>query len=262
MYRQVRRSILLALLLSLTALAAHAQDERPVPPQPVPQVVPPPPSNAPPTPTPTPTPMPAPKKANVRPSEQPGKPPEPFDKATVAEMAAKCVRLETEAGVIDLEMLPESAPETVRHFLNLVASGALDTTTFSRVVPGFVIQGGDLATRSAPATLDIAARAHETIADEPNLVLHIRGIVSMARPDEPNAATTHFFILVAEGAHLNGTFAAFARVIKGMDVVDAINHAEVDGEKPLKPVRLNRATIGACPAERTPEKAPPVPPVD
>src|SRR5256885_3204147 len=98
MYRQVKRSILLALFLSLAALATHAQDERPVPPQPVPQVVPPPPSNAPPTPTPTPTP--APKKANVRPAEQPGKLPEPFDKATVAEMAAKCVRLETEAGVI------------------------------------------------------------------------------------------------------------------------------------------------------------------
>ena len=257
MYRQVRRSILLAMLLSLTALAAHAQEEKPIPPQPPPVVVP----QPTPIPSPTPTPTPAPKKANVRPSEQPGKPPEPFDKATVAEMAAKCVRLETEAGVIELEMLPETAPETVRHFLNLVASGALDTTTFSRVVPGFVIQGGNLATRSAPATADIAARAQQTIMDEPNLVLHIRGIVSMARPDEPNAATTHFFILVAEGAHLNGTFAAFARVLKGMDVVDAINHAEVDGEKPLKPVRLTRATIGTCP-ERTSEKSPPVPPLD
>src|SRR5205085_5318409 len=106
---------------------------------------------------------PAPKKANVRAPEQASKAPEPFDKATGAEMAAKCVRLETEAGVIELEMLPKSAPETVRHFLNLVASGALDTTTFSRIVPGFVIQGGNLATRTAPATPDIAARAQQTI---------------------------------------------------------------------------------------------------
>jgi peptidyl-prolyl cis-trans isomerase B (cyclophilin B) len=256
MYSNVSRSILLALLLVLACVAARAQEEKPIPPQPPPVVVP----QPTPTPKPTPTPTPEAKKANARAPEQPGKAPEPFDKATVAEMAAKCVRLETEAGVVELEMLPESAPETVRHFLNLIASGALDTTTFNRVVPGFVIQGGNLSTRSAPMTPEIAARSRQTIMDEPNLILHIRGIVSMARPDEPNAATTHFFILVSEAAHLNGTFTAFARVTKGMKVVDAINKAEVDGEKPLKPVRVKRATLFPC-SERTPEEeGPPVPP--
>jgi peptidyl-prolyl cis-trans isomerase B (cyclophilin B) len=108
-------------------------------------------------------------------------------------------------------------------------------------------------------TPEIAARAQQTILDEPSLVLHIRGIVSMARPDEPNAATTHFFILVSEAAHLNGTFSAFARVTKGMDVVDKINHGEVEGDKPVKPVRLTRASIITC-TKPEPEKSAPVPP--
>lgn len=253
MCSRMKRSLLLALFLLFAAGAAHAQEEKPVPPQPIPQPILP--ATPTPTPPPEPTPTPAPRKANVRP---PGAPAEPFDNATVAQMAAKCVRLETEAGVIEMEMLPETAPETVRHFLNLVASGALDTTTFSRVVPGFVVQGGNLSTRLT-MTPEIAARAQQTILDEPSLVLHIRGVVSMARPDTPNGATTHFFILVAEAPHLNGTFAAFARVTKGMDVVDAINHAEVQDEKPVKPVRLTRASLITC-TKPAPEKAAPVPP--
>jgi peptidyl-prolyl cis-trans isomerase B (cyclophilin B) len=68
----------------------------------------------------------------------------------------------------------------------------------------------------------------------------------MARTDEPNSASTHFFILVGEGSHLNAKFAAFGRVRKGMEVVDAINRAPIDGEKPVKPVRINRATVNPC----------------
>ena len=251
MCSQLRRCLLLALLLLLPVLAAQAQEEKPVAPQPVPQVVP----QATPTPTPEPTPTPAPKKANARPA---GLPAEPFDNATEAQMAAKCVRLETEAGAIELEMLAESAPETVRSFLNLVASHALDTTTFSRVVPDFVVQGGNLSTRLA-MTPEIAERSQRTIMDEPNLVLHRRGVVSMARPDTPNGATTNFFILVGDASHLNGTFTAFARVLKGMDVVDTINHAEVEDEKPKKPIRLTRATLITC-TKPEPAKTDPMPP--
>jgi peptidyl-prolyl cis-trans isomerase B (cyclophilin B) len=68
----------------------------------------------------------------------------------------------------------------------------------------------------------------------------------MARTDEPNSASTHFFILVGEGRHLNSKFAAFGRVRKGIEVADAINGAEADGEKPVKPVRINRAVVGPC----------------
>ncbi|NJM52919.1 MAG: peptidylprolyl isomerase [Blastocatellia bacterium] len=85
--------------------------------------------------------------------------------------------------------------------------------------------------------------------DEPSLIKHERGIVSMARGDEPNSASTHFFILVGEAKHLDGKFAAFGRVTKGMDVVDAINKMPVVEQKPEKPVRLLKATIVACPVK-------------
>ena len=195
------------------------------------------------------------KKANARPAVEPtpaAAAAEPFDNASVEKMAAQCVRLQTEAGDIELEMLPEAAPETVRNFLNLVAIGAYDTTTFSRVVPGFVVQGGNLTTREK-INLELAKRSRRTIPDEPNYIKHVRGIVSMARTEEPHSATTHFFILVGEAGHLDGKFAAFGRVTRGMEVADAINKMPVEGDKPAKPVRLIRATLAACPSQTPPK---------
>lgn len=191
--------------------------------------------------TPAPTP-------NPSPTPQPTPAAEPFDGATVEHMAAQCVKLETEAGTIEMKMLPEVAPESVRNFLNLAATGAYDTTTFSRVVRNFVIQGGNLSTRDE-LTPALARRARRTIRDEPSIVKHIRGVVSMARPDTANSATTNFFILVGNASHLDGTFAAFGRVTKGMEVVDAINKAAVEGETPLTPVRVGSAVVFACPAK-------------
>lgn len=191
------------------------------------------------------------KKSNQRPATKAPKA-EPFDKATVETMAAQCVKLETEAGVIELEMYPESAPESVRNFLNLAAIGAFDTTTFSRVVPRFVIQGGNISTREK-LTPELDKRMRRTIPDEPNQIKHERGILSMARSNEPNSASTHFFILVDSAPSLDGTFAAFGRVTRGMEVVDAINKMPVENEKPAKPVRITRAAVAPCPAQ-TPAK--------
>ncbi len=188
----------------------------------------------------------SPPKANQRPPEKLAA--EPFDKADVATMAAKCVALDTEAGMIEMEVFPESAPESVRNFLNLAATGAYDTTVFSRVVPGFVIQGGDLYTRDGKMTYALGMRARKAIVDEPNKVLHERGIVSMARSDEPNTASTHFFILVDAAPSLDGKFAALGRVTRGMDVVDTINKVPVENEKPAKPVRIKKASVRACTA--------------
>ena len=185
------------------------------------------------------------KKANARPAEAPAAKPEPFDGASVEKMAASCVTLETELGVIDIEMIPEVAPESVRGFLNLAATGALDTTTFSRIVKGFVIQGGNLTT-SEKWNYDLARRMSRKLPDEPGLIKHVRGIVSMAKTQEANSATTHFFILVGDGHHLDGKFAAFGRVTKGIEVSDEINKAPAEGEKPNKPVRINRAIVVAC----------------
>lgn len=188
----------------------------------------------------------APKK-NARPAGDANAKPEPFDKSTPEQMSKQCVTLVTEEGSIEIEMLAEAAPESVRNFLNLSAAGAYDTTVFSRVVKGFIIQGGDLRTREK-ITPELARRSARRVPDEPSEVKHVRGVVSMARTDEPDSATTHFFILAGDGHHLDGTFAAFGRVRSGMDVVDKINNGELDGDKPKKPVRLTRATVAPCPA--------------
>jgi len=184
-----------------------------------------------------------PKKANARTTITSVA--EPFDGATVEKMASQCVTLETELGAIEIAMMPEVAPEAVRNFLNLSATGALDTTTFSRVVKGFVIQGGNLST-SEKWSEALAKRMTHRLPDEPGLVKHVRGIVSMARTDEPNSATTHFFILVGTGSHLDSKFSAFGTVTKGIEVADAINQAPAEGEKPEKPVKINRAVVTPC----------------
>jgi peptidyl-prolyl cis-trans isomerase B (cyclophilin B) len=185
------------------------------------------------------------KKANARPAAEVTAPKsDPFDGATVEKMS-QCVTLETERGTIVIEMLPATAPETVRSFLNLAATGALDTTTFSRVVKGFVIQGGNLST-SEKWNAELAERMSRHLPDEPNHVNHVRGIVSMARGEEPNSATTHFFILVGDGPHLDGKFAAFGRVLTGIEVADAINHAPAEDEKPVVPVRIKHAGVASC----------------
>ena len=185
-------------------------------------------------------------KKNERPAATPAPVVEPFDKADVKTMAGKCVTLDTEAGMIEIELYPEQAPETVRNFLNLTAQGLFDTTTFSRVVKGFVVQGGDIWTRTGGVNYVIGTRARRTVPDEPNRILHERGVVSMARGDEANTATTNFFILVDKASYLDGKFAGFGRVTKGMEVVDAINKAPVTEEKPDKPVRIRKASVAEC----------------
>ena len=187
------------------------------------------------------------KKANQRPDAKTQKETNsnPFDKADVKTMSAQCVTLETEAGSIELEFFPESAPETVRNFLNLSAVGAFDTTTFSRVVPDFVIQGGNLGT-SEKWSKELAKLSSKKLPDEPNQIKHQRGILSMARGDEPNSATTHFFILLRTATTLDGKFAAFGRVTKGMETVEAINKMPVENEEPKKPVRINKAFFAPC----------------
>jgi peptidyl-prolyl cis-trans isomerase B (cyclophilin B) len=185
------------------------------------------------------------KKANARPADATSGPRDPFDGASVEKMAGQCVTLETEAGDISIELIPEVAPEAVRNFLNLAATGSLDTTTFSRTVKDFVVQGGNLST-SEKWGPELSRRMARRLPDEPSDVKHVRGIVSMARPEEANSATTHFFVLVGDGHHLDGKFTAFGRVTRGIEVADAINHAPAEGEKPAKPVHIKRALVAQC----------------
>lgn len=187
------------------------------------------------------------KKVNQRPTQKSNAAAkaDPFETADIKTLAAQCVTLETAEGNIELEFFPESAPQSVRGFLNLAATGALDSTTFSRIVPHFVIQGGNLGT-SEKWSNELAKRASKTLPDEPNQIKHERGILSMARSDEPNNATTHFFILLREASTLNGKFAAFGRVIKGMETVEKINKMPVENEAPKNPVKINKASVVPC----------------
>ena len=187
----------------------------------------------------------APKKANSRTTPPPELVADPFDGAPLEKLASQCVTLETEVGAIEIAMMPEVAPEAVRNFLNLSATGSLDTTTFSRVVKGFVVQGGNLQTSEKWGEA-LAKRMQRRLPDEIGLIKHVRGIVSMARTEEPNSGSTHFFILVNAAPHLDSKFTAFGTVTKGMEVVDAINQAPVEGDRPEKPVKITRATVAPC----------------
>ncbi|MFV0387281.1 MAG: peptidylprolyl isomerase [Pyrinomonadaceae bacterium] len=190
------------------------------------------------------TPENTPNKANARP-EKPAPDSEPFDDTSLEAMAKKCVVFETGEGKITLGFFPEVAPFTVRNFLNLTAIGAWDNTTFSRTVPNFIIQGGNVWTNEA-ATEKIKWRAAKTLPDEPNGIKHEPGVISMARGDEPNSATTNFFILLTTADYLDGKFAAFGRVTEGMDVVKAINEKPAEGETPKDPIRIKTAKVIEC----------------
>jgi peptidyl-prolyl cis-trans isomerase B (cyclophilin B) len=184
-------------------------------------------------------------KTNETKTETPPKSAEPFDGTSVEKMSKQCVTLETELGNIEIEVFAKDAPETARNFLNLASIGAFDTMTFSRVVKDFVIQSGNGRSRET-ITPELIQRLRRVIPDEPNSIKHVRGIVSIARPEENNKATCQFFILVSEAEHLDGKFSAFGRGVKGMEIVDQINKAETDSEKPVTPVRIKRAVVKEC----------------
>ena len=134
-----------------------------------------------------------------------------------------------------MEMLPDKAPNHVRHVLRLASVGAFDQTSVHRVAPGFVIQLGDLNTRKEPIT----QKANEFVVPiraELNDVKHDAGIVSMARGNEIDSALTSFFIVLGPQPALNGTYTVFGRVVEGMDVVRKIEAVPVQGETPVTPV--------------------------
>src|SRR4029079_4679227 len=136
---------------------------------------------------------------------------------------------------------PGVAPEHVRNFLQLAQAGVLDGTAFHRVVRGFVVQTGALNTRG-PLTDKQQRLAHRP-QPEFNGTNHVKGIVSMARGDDPVSATTSFFIVTADAPTLDGKYTVFGRVIDGLDVLDKIESAPVSGESPTTRVDLIKVRI-------------------
>ena len=136
-----------------------------------------------------------------------------------------------DGGVIRFEMYPETAPETVKNFISLANSGYYDGLLFHRVVPGFMIQGGDPKGDGSGGP-GYAIRGEFALNGFENDISHLRGVVSMARRSKPyDSGGSQFFIMHADVPAIDGQYAAFGRVLSGMEVVDAIANTTTDSKK-------------------------------
>ncbi|HZJ57138.1 MAG TPA: peptidylprolyl isomerase [Clostridia bacterium] len=147
-------------------------------------------------------------------------------------------------GDIVIELYPEKAPETVANFVSLVEDGFYDGLTFHRIIPGFMIQGGD---PEGTGTGGPGYSIKGEFADngfEDNDLKHLRGVISMARSQHPDSAGSQFFIMHDDSPHLDGAYAAFGKAIKGMDVVDAIAKTPTDmRDYPTEAQVIKKATV-------------------
>ncbi|MCU9613383.1 peptidylprolyl isomerase [Caldibacillus lycopersici] len=154
------------------------------------------------------------------------------------------VTIEMEDGQqIKVELYPDIAPNTVANFISLVDSGFYDGLIFHRVIPGFMIQGGDpegtgIGGPGYAIKGEFAANGFE------NNLKHERGVISMARAQSPDSAGSQFFIMVEESTHLDGQYAAFGKVTEGMEVVDQIVQVDRNGlDKPLEDQVMKKVTV-------------------
>ena len=160
-------------------------------------------------------------------------------------MSNPIVSIEMEnGGLIKAELYPDIAPNTVANFVSLVASGFYDGLIFHRVIPGFMIQGGD------PQGTGMGGPGYSIKGEfarngfRQNTLKHSRGVLSMARSMMPNSAGSQFFIMHADAPHLDGDYAAFGKVTEGMDVVDAIAATPTGmQDRPVQPQRIRKATV-------------------
>lgn len=167
--------------------------------------------------------------------------PEPFSTETVQELAQYRAVLETSAGSITIAFHPEKAPEHVRNFLRLAHAGVYDGMAFHRVVKGFAVQTGSLDSRG-PLT-EKQQKFVRMLQPEFNDIKHVKGIVSMARGDDPASASTSFFIVTSDAPSLDGKYTAFGRVVDGMDVLDAIEASPLNGETPVTRIELKSVRV-------------------
>ncbi|HHW06378.1 MAG TPA: peptidylprolyl isomerase [Clostridia bacterium] len=154
------------------------------------------------------------------------------------------VTIEMENGnEIKVELYPEVAPNTVHNFISLVKKGFYDGVIFHRVIPGFVIQGGD-PTGTGMGGPGYAIKGEFTANGFKNHLKHERGVISMARTMNPDSAGSQFFIMVENAPHLDGQYAAFGKVIAGLEEVDRIVAVPRDWQdKPLEEQRMKRVTV-------------------
>jgi cyclophilin family peptidyl-prolyl cis-trans isomerase len=167
---------------------------------------------------------------------------QPFLDTPVEELPRKVV-LETTLGAIALQMEPGWAPNHVRAFLMLVSTGWYDGTSFHRVSKDFVVQGGMQGSRKDGAGHPADRWVRPLKGEFRKDVQHVRGILSMARADDPDSAATSFFLMLGPSPHLDGQYSAFGRIVAGMDVLAAFEKEEVDGETPKRRLEIVKARI-------------------
>ena len=152
------------------------------------------------------------------------------------------IRMEN-SNEIKVELYPQVAPNTVKNFVNLVKSGFYDNTIFHRVIPGFMIQGGDPEGNGTGGSGKNIFGEFK-INGFNNDLKHTRGVISMARAYDLNSASSQFFIMVDDAPHLDGNYASFGKVINGLDEVDSIVNQERDlRDKPIKPQKIIKVTV-------------------
>ena len=159
-------------------------------------------------------------------------------------MANPIVRITMDSGkVIRLELYPETAPITVENFLDLVKKGFYNGLTFHRIISGFMIQGGD------PDGNGMGGPGHSIKGEfksngVDNPLKHVKGVISMARSMDPNSAGSQFFIMHEAAPHLDGQYAAFGKVIEGLDVVDEIASVETGfQDAPVEKVIMEKVEV-------------------
>jgi peptidyl-prolyl cis-trans isomerase B (cyclophilin B) len=180
------------------------------------------------------------RKVTIR--EKPAPVPEPFVSETPEELSKHRAVIETSMGNMTIELFADRAPNHVRNFLRLAQTGVYDGTAFHRVVRGFVIQGGYLPSRREP--LDISQEKYvRSMPPEFSATPHDKGVLSMARGDDPASATTSFFVVTARTPALDNQYTVFGRVIEGLEVLDAIEAVPVTGETPVTRVDVTRVRV-------------------
>ena len=158
-------------------------------------------------------------------------------------MSNPIVTLETNQGTIKAELFPDVAPNTVNNFISLVKRGFYDGLIFHRVIPGFMIQGGD-PQGTGMGGPGYSIKGEFIMNNFNNELLHKRGVLSMARSQSPNSAGSQFFIMVDDAPHLNAQYASFGQVIEGMEAVDKIVAAQRDyNDRPLENQIMEKVTV-------------------
>ncbi|MGI6254291.1 MAG: peptidylprolyl isomerase [Acutalibacter sp.] len=153
------------------------------------------------------------------------------------------VTIETNQGTIKAELYPEIAPNTVNNFISLIRKGFYDGTIFHRVIPGFMIQGGD-PEGTGMGGPGYGIKGEFSGNGFANNLKHTTGVLSMARSQRPNSAGSQFFIMVDDAPHLDGQYAAFGKVIEGMEVAQAIVSAPRDwSDRPHEDQVMEKVTV-------------------